>query len=263
VGLAVTPLLPRTAKFATSISGFLPILGILLVVAAEIYRYRRGRYPQPRLILAAIIALGIAGIAVSQLGLIEALKGKFLAIVNPFAQVPPIIRTVGEQLPSTWATFFSDYRFLLFLMLVGLYFVIRRFRKEDLLLALLGITSIYVASSFVRLTAFTDIAVSLIGGAGFTYLIKRFMEAAILTEAKKGKRRRSPMKAYALISTAILVALTAPSIAANVKAANMPPVIAALPDWRDALAWMRDNLPQNAVVGSWWDSLQPSAQLSA
>ncbi len=254
VGVLSASFMPKLIKFVTSISAFLPFFGIVLVVIAELYRRYRGSQIPPKLVLGIIVAVAASGLALSYTGVIRALKGKFLATVDPFAAVPPIIRTVGEQLPSTWATFFSDYRFLLLFMPIGLYFMIRRLQKKDLLLALLGLTSIYVASSFVRLTIFTDLAVSLIGGAGFIYLMTRSVSAMQYQElAKKGKRRSSPFRGYALLSIAILVVLTAPSIAANVTSANMPVVIAALPDWRDALAWMRDNLPPGAVVGCWWD----------
>ena len=110
----------------------------------------------------AIILVGGTVILWSK-GLIGPLAGKFAAIVNPLVRLEmPLVESVAEHRPGTWSSFFYEFGALIILGLFGFLFSLQKRRNNDLFLILFGLSSIYFAGSFVRLTIILAPALSLL-----------------------------------------------------------------------------------------------------
>jgi len=98
--------------------------------------------------------LGIAGfLALSWLGYIQPLEGRYRSIINPFERFSsPILVSVQEHRPAAWGTLYYDLGLGILFIPVGFYFAAQNPTNRNIYLILLGLTSIYFASTFVRLT---------------------------------------------------------------------------------------------------------------
>jgi len=86
-------------------------------------------------------------------GYISPWTGRFYSLLDPtYAKENiPIIASVSEHQPTTWASFFFDLHFLAIMMPVGFYFCFKRLTPANIFLICYGITSVYFAGVMVRL----------------------------------------------------------------------------------------------------------------
>jgi dolichyl-diphosphooligosaccharide--protein glycosyltransferase len=61
----------------------------------------------------------------------------------------PIIASVSEHQPTTWASFFFDLHVLTFLMPAGLYFCFTNLSDANIFVIIYGITAVYFAVSLI------------------------------------------------------------------------------------------------------------------
>src|SRR3989454_7514009 len=147
------PLLGHTFLTESTTIALLGVMGILVVMElARLAPSSRGRL--------GVLGLGIASAAVIIFGLISTkvvsgalLQGKFLATVNPFVRNSiPLVASVAENRPSTWASLYLELGSLIILGVFGFFFAFQRLREGDVLLIIFGVTGFYFAASLVRLT---------------------------------------------------------------------------------------------------------------
>jgi len=196
---------------------------------------------------------------------------KFWSVVNPSGRIAmPLVESVAEHRPATWASLFYEIGILAFLATFGFFFVIRRFRQNDIFLALLGLSSLYFAGSMVRLTLILGPAVAILAAITVVELgkpsIDILREAVIFPKRKIRVATRIGREFGAVILLILIIAIM-PTFNKTVSGAYSPATIAtsSMPvvprggeeqryqDWLETLVWMRENLPARAVVASWWD----------
>jgi asparagine N-glycosylation enzyme membrane subunit Stt3 len=214
---------------------------------------------------AAVVAV------LSYFNIIENPAGKFYAVVNPFVRGDvPIIQSVAEHQPATWSSFFYEFGTVIFLMLFGFVFVLQRGRNDDIFMLLWGVTSVYFAASFVRLTLILAPAFSVLAAIGTVELGKPAVD--IIREAVIYPKRKTRVIArigreFGVAIFLILLITIVPSFWRAVQASYQPATIvtSSIPtipqggqelryqDWLEALSWMRENTPQGSVVFAWWD----------
>jgi len=232
-----------------------------------------------------IIAAGIAAFgALYAFGYVQPIAGRYLSVVFPFDEsaraANPIVVSVQEHRPAAWGTLYYDLGVGILFIPVGFYFAAQNPTNRNIYLILFGLTSIYFASTFVRLTLILAPALCLLWALALTRVLKPFItllkEKPITFKTKmriEGHVGREFSAAF-LILIFLLLTLTFifPSTESRVRGESFPRVleqayvpvtIAAaslpikpdqtVPDWFDALNWMRFNLPNDAVVASWWD----------
>ncbi len=215
-----------------------------------------------RFTLGVIISvLAVAGVLTLS-GVFGDISGKFLAIVNPFSRAEEAVRTVGEQNPSTWSHFFLTYRSLVLLLPVGVFYAVRRFSDEAIFIALLALTALYGAGSFVRLMILAAPAIAIAAGYALTSIITT-VRPVLKHELDRKSKASQLSKYYGFFTIALIAATLMPIVvdSAGLKYADRPAMIVSastglsqeIPDWIEVLAWMRDNIPQDAIVGCWWD----------
>jgi len=204
-------------------------------------------------------------------GFMGALPTKFQIVLNPFERLLyPLAESVQEHRPAAWGSFYYELGIGAFFIPVGLFFALQNPTNRNIFLSIFGLTSIYFASSMVRLTLLMAPAFSLLWALALTRLLRPFI--TILKEAPVIPRRKMRFEAYVgkEFSGAFLIMmfllLTFTFVLPNPRVfdhAYSPTTIASasvpikpdqpVTDWMEALNWMKENLPQNAVVASWWD----------
>lgn len=226
--------------------------------------------------LRLITVLSFIGIAIGgmlflwKIGIISSPESKFMAILFPQQRLQmPLIESVAEHRPATWASFFYEYGFLIILGIFGMIFPLQRFKEKDIFIVLYGVTALYFAASLVRLTLILAPAVCVLAAIGIVELSKPSLD--ILREAVIFPKRKLRLprvgREFGVAILLILIILMLPTLNASVEVAYTPTTIAtsSLPfaprggeanryqDWLQALVWMKENLPEESVVMSWWD----------
>lgn len=273
IALFIAINIPRNGfKFLTQ-SPVLAVLGVFsLLCAYEALRYIKTTKMKTIFVLAFFAFGAFSLFTLSWLGYVRPLDVKSLSILNPLTTRPELIASVQEHRPAAWGSFYYDLGIGAFFMPVGLFFAARNPTNRNLFLIIFGLTSIYFASSMIRLTLLLAPAISLLWALALVQLLRPFI--TIMKEAPAIPRRKTRFATHvgkefsgALLIVMFLLLLftfvlppTGPRV---FDRAYTPTTIAAasvpfrpddtVRDWIDTLAWMRENLPPDAVVASWWD----------
>ena len=102
-------------------------------------------------VILAGLVLFLAALVGTLTGYISPWTGRFYSLLDPtYAKAHiPIIASVSEHQPTTWASFFFDLHCLVFLFPAGLYFCFRKLSDANIFIILYGITSVYFAVSIL------------------------------------------------------------------------------------------------------------------
>src|SRR6266702_3002011 len=155
----------------------LALIGVMaLLVVMELAKFTpttRGR-----LTVAGLFGAGIAASAYFILTTnFLSLGSKFLTTINPFLRTSiPLVASVAENRPSTWASFFLELGSILLLAVFGFFFAFQRLRDSDVLLIIFGTTAFYFAASLVRLTLVLGPAISTLAAITVVELGKPAMD---------------------------------------------------------------------------------------
>jgi len=258
-------------SFITEWSTLALILILLLLIGYEAFN-RVTSFRGKLLVTSTFIACLVLGIVILwSRGLIAPLAGKFAAIVNPLTRAEmPLVESVAEHRPGTWSSFFYEFGALLILGLFGFFFSLQKRRINDLFLILFGLSSVYFAGSFVRLTIILAPALSILSSIGIVELAKPSLDILrerIIFPKKKIKFESRVTREFGVAILLILLIIITPTLYYASSSAYAPTTIAtsSIPtapsgedaykyqDWLQALIWMKENLPNDAVVFSWWD----------
>lgn len=245
--------------------------GEAVLLAREASTYIASRRLQIYSLTVAVIATAAIVFVLSYFNVIGNPAGKFYAVINPLVRGDvPIIQSVAEHQPATWSSFFYEFGAVIFLALFGFVFILQRARNEDIFMLLWGITSVYFAASFVRLTLLLAPVFCILAAVGTVELGKPAVD--IIREAVIYPKRKTRVIArigreFGVAIFLILLIVIVPSFWRAVQASYQPATIvtSSIPtvpqggqelryqDWLEALSWMRENTPQGAVVFAWWD----------
>ncbi|KAL9649936.1 hypothetical protein ABK040_003058 [Willaertia magna] len=122
----------------------------------------------------------LAGILIgSATGYIAPWTGRFYAMLDPTyaKKYIPIIASVSEHQPTTWASFFFDLHLLTLLFPVGLYFCFRDLTDSTIFIILYGMFSVYFAGVMVRLMLVLAPAACVLSAIGISQTLKTYMRA--------------------------------------------------------------------------------------
>jgi dolichyl-diphosphooligosaccharide--protein glycosyltransferase len=294
VSLSIASTIPRLnppgAPYVLAVE-IMPVYGVIfLLCIAEINR--RAKSTRGKLIILAALACMLVAFLgfLWWRGMIGALGEKFQAVLDPFIRFQnPIVESVAEHRPSAWGTFYYNWGVGTFFMPVGLFFAAMSATNPSIFLIIYGLSSIYFASSMIRLNIIISPVVSLLWAFAIARLLKPFI--IFLRESPQTAKQRARGRGLLGKETAasivalifILLTLTyvigtdffaPPTVRTGPRVyshAYTPTTIAAagtnvkpsdtVRDWLDALTWMRENLPPSpqkpgdpgTVVAAWWD----------
>lgn len=271
IAISVPKLGPGYIREITIFSGFIALFILAVFEAASRIKQPEAR----RLTIFTVLFLSAVGFfALLGLGFLGVPGLKFLSVLLPgLRDALPIVESVAENQVPTWSIMFSDFGLTLALVPIGVYQLIKTRRDPDLFIVLFLLFAAYFASSMVRLSLLASPAVALVAGHGYAFVFTRLGD--LIAQRRASKRRGEEVNiGLAAFTPVLLVLLLLVSIVPSVygglgsRVTLSPidqgyqpativtssfPARQSIPDWVRALAWMRDNLPKDAVVASWWD----------
>uniref|UniRef100_A0A7S0S2X5 dolichyl-diphosphooligosaccharide--protein glycotransferase n=1 Tax=Chlamydomonas leiostraca TaxID=1034604 RepID=A0A7S0S2X5_9CHLO len=248
--------------------------------------------------------LSITGAAAAGAGVVTLLiltrklnpwTGRFWTLLDPTyaKKFIPIVASVSEHQPTTWASYIFDLHGLVFAAPAGMYFCFKKLTDENIFLITFALTAIYFSGIMVRLMLVAAPAFVLLGAIGISGLLRTYardVKAAspVATEEKdekddKGKAAKSGRKGasskaadqkgplpnqkeFALgvlgMITLGLMSYSAHCRWVTSEAYSSPSIVLisgygphrhVLDDFREAYYWLRHNTKPDAKIMSWWD----------
>lgn len=223
-------------------------------------------------LVAAGLCFGIA----SFFGKIAPWTGRFYSLLDPsYAKNNiPIIASVSEHQPTTWASFYFDLQLLVFMFPVGLYYCFRELSDANIFVILYSITSIYFAGVMVRLMLVLAPIMCIMGGIGISTTLSTYMkniesgDQPPATVKSKKKAADYPIKSEIATVMVTIVAIflttfvfhctwvtseaySSPSIVLAARGHDGNRII--FDDFREAYNWLKFNTAEDAKIMSWWD----------
>jgi dolichyl-diphosphooligosaccharide--protein glycosyltransferase len=220
------------------------------------------------LFLIVVIAAGIGIISANVFGLPSF---RYLNAINPFlTTLDPLTDSVAEHATTTvFQSFLFNSVFMVFAG-IGVWLIFKNLSNEanqrrdvQVFALIFGLLGVYISSAFIRLELFSSLALVILGSIGLALLTKEIFKPARQESKKLIRSHPKTIKISFLVVITIflIVPLMAPASSNWVNAVKVPPTILnggsnyniATSDWLDAMAWLKENTPNDAVVASWWD----------
>jgi dolichyl-diphosphooligosaccharide--protein glycosyltransferase len=266
-------------SYVTS-GAIVPVVAVFIVlIVAEILRNNISSKNKFTLAIASIVIIIGGIIAAAVTGLLSGIAGKFITVLDPFVRAAsPLIDSVAEQRISAWGNLYIEMGISILFFLVGLYFVLRNPTNRNIFLMLFAATSLYFATSMVRLLVLFSPAFAIIAAIGIISILKPFftlLQEAPKTLAKSKRRMARVSKEYSGIAVFVIFIILVTNLAFSPQSGGMPRAIAqayvptaisgsSLPlggaglnapvtAWLDAIGWMKNNVHSTDAVVMWWD----------
>ncbi|MEM2321368.1 MAG: STT3 domain-containing protein [Candidatus Bathyarchaeia archaeon] len=254
----------------------------ILLLMAEVFRREKSEKKRALYALAFVVVLIITFASLVMMGLMGEPGRKFIYTILPHLRAEsPLFESIAEHKPSGWATFYSSLGVGLMFAPIGVFFAALSATNLGILVILYCLTSIYFASSMIRLLILASPAICLLWALAIKEISSPFI--LFLKESERALRRKVKVKflgrevlgglltlffillilTYALGTTfsgpMTMTYADAPTTISVASLGVKPSSI--VRDWIDALTWMRNNLPPSptksgesgTVVASWWD----------
>jgi dolichyl-diphosphooligosaccharide---protein glycosyltransferase len=134
-----------------------------------------------------IVAFG--GLLFLAFGTTSGLSGRYLTVIYSFYRsANPLIQSVAEQAVPTGSQFFAAYAVLILLGCFGAYAALRRKNIEALFALFLGVTGVYIASSFSRLMVYSTLAFAVLAAIGLVEVGEAILRPTSATISRKKSR---------------------------------------------------------------------------
>ncbi|GIL52156.1 hypothetical protein Vafri_8007 [Volvox africanus] len=230
-------------------------------------------------------AVGAAGTAILVLsGKLNPWTGRFWTLLDPTyaKKFIPIVASVSEHQPTTWASYIFDLHVLVFAAPAGLYFCFKRPTDGTIFLTVFALTAIYFSGIMVRLMLVAAPAFVLLSAIAVSSILQSASKelrtpAAAETKTSPVATRRGRTSAsneenittkkstnlmilgltflalWSYSSHSVWVTSEAYSSPSIVLISGWGPHRVVLDDFREAYYWLRHNTAPDAKVMSWWD----------
>ncbi len=231
------------------------------------------------MLAAAMLGVVVVGVALfAVFGDLTSIAGKFISVLDPFQRSSqPLIESVAEHRITAWGSMYYELGIGILFFLTGLYFTIKNPTNRNIFLLLFGLTSLYFASSMVRLLVLFAPAFAILLSIGVLGLLKPFntltKEASAQVTVKSKRSLRRVGREYGAIAILLIFALLVSSYAFALQTGGQPRVYESaynpiaisaaslplnapngqIPTWLNMISYIQTNLQQDEVVASWWD----------
>ncbi len=281
-------LIPRIGgKFLLSTEGIGPIGIIVFLIFFGIVQNLSANLPpkvfKQILLLAFVFLLTIIGLAAAGLayiGALETIGDKFISVILPDSRSKlPLIDSVSEHQPLTWASLYFNINTMVFFIPIGLYFAINKPTERNLFTLTWGLITIYFSGSMIRLLLILAPAAALLTALAVDNLLIPYalLSHKRIKVTKATMRLKRMGNTYTFMAYAAVFGLLAIMVSAGITAAadrySRPEITpsldgkpsGALDDWMQAFQWMRDHTSYKKylketgldrlppVMLSWWD----------
>ena len=261
-----------SSNFIFGMGGLTLLTSTLILVTCILIQYKSSKNKIRNglffLLVIVIIAPSIIMIN-SELDFLPSSSHRYVNALNPFlTTTDPLVDSVSEHATTTLAQSFLFHSVLMIFSGIGIWLIIKNiqtknsnFINNDMLSfsLILGICGVYASSTFVRLEVFGSIAVIILASLGLTALTKEFFKNK--SQSKKPIHKLLQISFMAGIIVLLLIPMIYPTGSDPSSIVHISPTIlnggtsfpVATNDWLDALDWMKNNTPKDAVIASWWD----------
>ena len=277
LGLFLAINVPFVSPTFLTTSAIMPVGGVfILLFLSEIVRNLTS-IKSKVIFTALFLALLIGAFTILwNFGYMQELGGKFISVINPFArEASPLIESVAEHRISAWGSIYYEFGIGIIFFIAGLFFTLRNPNNKNLFILLFGLTSLYFASSMVRLLVLMAPAFGLLASVGVLGVLKPFFTLfreppKIVTKAKYGFEHVGREFSGTAIFLIFIILMT--NFAFAPQSGGMPKVYSqayapvtitagSLPispnepvqEWLDMLKYLNDLQDSTTVVSSWWD----------
>jgi len=266
VFLLVTMSFEKTGiAFVSGLNGFFLIGCTAFLVVCIIIR-RIFSKSQLRISLALLGGSIISGIVIISSGVINLPAFRYLNAANPLLITTDMLNdSVSEHATTSLDISFYFFSILMIFAGIGAWLLLQKkvnysfkIKGEMATFALIiGLVGVYFSSAFVRLEVFGSISIIILASIGISILISKIL-----------KIQQKPTGAVTKISflVVIVILLMVPMVypeRLNWSNNNVGIPISLLHsgskfdlstnDWPDAMRWVKENTPKDAVIAAWWD----------
>ena len=200
---------------------------------------------------------------------------RYLNAINPFLTTQdPLVDSVAEHATTTTSQSFFFLSILMVFAGIGIWLIFRnkeslrqyasKITPDMIVFALIfGLIGVYVSSAFVRLELFASVGVIILASIGISILSAEIFK---IKKTKDKKFSNTPSRIIKISFVVVIVVLlmlptTLPARGNWIDSVKAPPTILnggtsfniSNQDWLDAMNWLKNNTPEDAVVASWWD----------
>jgi len=266
VFLLVTMSFEKTGvTFISGLNGFFLIGCTTFLVVCTVIR-RMFSKSQLRISLALLGGSIISGIAIVSSGVINLPNFRYLNAANPLLITTDMLNdSVSEHATTSLDISFYFFSILMIFAGIGAWLLLQKKVNNSLKIKgemaafalIIGLVGVYFSSAFVRLEVFGSISIIILASLGLSILISRILKV-------QQKPTSTAIKISFLVGIVIL--LMVPMVypeRLNWSNNNVGIPISILHsgskfdistnDWPDAMQWVRENTPKDAVIASWWD----------
>ncbi|MBN1215261.1 MAG: glycosyltransferase family 39 protein [Candidatus Lokiarchaeota archaeon] len=212
-------------------------------------------------------AIGVVVITWAAPGLIPfGIGARLQSVLNPlFRNQINLVASVAEHMPTSWSTFYYDLLIPLSLLPLGVYFCFKRYNYADIFLLVFTLLLFYFTGSMVRIILAFAPAGALMGAYGLSNVLKIYGShygkkgigvSRKRTKLLKRKRALGKKEIYSVYLIVGFLCFVQVSHAIDTSISMAPGQMVpggVLHDWEESLNWMKENLPGDTVVVSWWD----------
>ena len=254
--------------FVTGLGGLSLIIPTIFLISCILIQSKSNKSTKNRnglFFLAIFLIIGSSFLIInSDSEFISLPTHRYLNAINPFlTTTDPLVDSVSEHATTTLAQSFLFHSILMIFAGLGIWLILKNSNliKSDMISfsLILGLIGVYVSSAFVRLEVFASLSVIVLSSIGLSLLLKSFFSNKI----EINKLKNSIIKLPLIIGLIILLIMPLIfPITGNVLAiTNQPPTIMnggstfkiSTSDWLDSMDWIKNNTPEDAVIGAWWD----------
>ena len=252
-------LFERTSTFTIGYAGLLVGLSTVFVVVCELIKKFSNESKHIRNCSIFLTSIIISMIGVFASGIVTLPGFRYLNAMNPFlTSLDPLTDSVSEHMTTSLSTSYIFVSVFIIFGIIGIWFLFSRktidLKIDKRIFALIiGITAIYISSSFVRLELFASVGLIILGSIGLAILFKKILESNIFSPTK--------ILFCGVILGLFLTPVILPEDLSWTSWAEFPPTILhggsffqmSTNDWPDAMNWLKNNTSEDAIIASWWD----------
>ena len=264
--LLVTASFEKTGiAFISGLNGFFLIGCTAFLIACIVVR-RMFSKSQLRISLALLGGSIISGVAIVSSGVINLPTFRYLNAANPLLITTDMLNdSVSEHATTTLDVSFYFFSSLMIFAGIGAWLLLQKkvncsfkIKAEMAAFALIiGLVGVYFSSAFVRLEVFGSISIIILSSIGISILISK-----ILKISQKPTNKITKISFLVAIVILLMIPMVYPE-KLNWSNNNVGIPISLLHsgskfdissnDWPDAMQWVKENTPKDAVIAAWWD----------
>ena len=222
-----------------------------------------------------VAVLGVAtiiGIAVLSSGFVDLPEYRYVNALNPFlTTTDPLTDSVSEHSTPTMKITFIFFSIMIVFAGIGAWLIFQnkvnrsmKIKTDMVVFALImGLIGVYASAAFVRAEIFAAFSIIILSSIGISILASKILERKIFKDYTITAKATTKVAFVGVIIILLALPLALPLDENMVISATFPPAILTANanlsptfvtnDWKDAMQWLKENTPKDAVVASWWD----------